>query len=783
MQFARRRTSKEVEMSCVRIHGLAIAIVLALLVESRGDDWPQWRGPRRDAVSQESGLLAEWPDGGPAVAWRASNVGTGYASVVISGGRVYTIGQHGEDVYAVALVESDGSPVWSRKIGNSTRNSCSTPTVDGDRLYVLDPDGELLCLSVENGGTLWHHDLVEGFDSRLMSSRGHGESPLVDGDKLVCTPGGPDAAMVAFDKWTGEIAWKATLPDLGPAGKDGASFSSIVVTEVDGVRQYVQLMGRGLVGFEAETGRWLWGYNDISNDMVNIPTPVARGDLVFAANGYNAGCVLLQIVREAGDDPASGAWRAEVIYRLKGGQFQNQHGGVAVVGPDVYGGHGNNNGLPTRLDLATGRILWKQRGPGVGSAAVVFADGRLYFRYQDGLVALIEPLSDAFSVRGTLQIPGAGGDSWSHPAIANGRLYLREQSVLWVYDIRRDSQANQRDGLAGRVELPADLEAVRALGATVERPSGKSPEFYRYADADAGDNERSPWVVRLDNRQFTEEGGLTPECLEQLRVVSEPVLVDLGGTRIGEPGLAQLATVPNLVGLDLEFCGQIGDAACTGLSQLPQLRVLVLAGTGVGTEGLRVLASSPSLVALDLDVCEALVDGSCEALGAFPQLRALSLKKTGFEKDRVAATGLEQLTRLKNLERLNLYGNAVNDDAMVQFASMPALKSLDLSLLPITDAGLVPLRSLKDLRRLDLLFSVGFAGPQLTDAGAESLRAMTGLESLNLTGTGVTDAGLQQLQSLAGLKSLQITRTRITGNGVQAFRTAVPECDVVHSAQ
>jgi hypothetical protein len=355
--------------------------------------------------------------------------------------------------------------------------------------------------------------------------------------------------------------------------------------------------------------------------------------------------------------------------------------------------------------------------------------------------------------------------------------------VLWVYDIRRNSEANQRDGIARRVELPADLEAVLALGATVERPSGKSPEFYRYADADPGDSEPSAWVVRLDNRELTEDGGLTPECLDSLRVVSAPVIVDLGGTRISETGLVQLASVPNLVGLDLEFCNQISDAACSVISQLPQLRVLVLAGTGVGTEGLRRLATSPSLVALDLDVCDAIVDGSCQPLAAFAALRALSLKKTGFEKDRVAGTGLEQLTRLTHLERLNLYGNAVNDAAMVHFELMPALRSLDLSLLPITDAGLVPLRSLKDLRRLDLLFSVGFAGPKLTDAGAESLREMTGLETLNLTGTGFTDAGLLQLQSLAGLKSLQVTRTQISAEGVEAFRTARPGCDVVHSAQ
>ncbi|MBI1918746.1 MAG: PQQ-like beta-propeller repeat protein, partial [Planctomycetes bacterium] len=277
------------------------------------DDWPQWRGPQRNAVSAETGLLRSWPEGGPKVAWKASALGSGYASVVVRRGLLFTIGRQDRDVVVTALAAATGKRLWARKIGTTSRIPCSTPTVDDDRLYALSPEGELVCLKAASGAIVWQRSFVKDFGGRMMSGRGYGESPLIDADKLICTPGGPDAALVALDKRTGEVLWKAKTPDLGASGKDGAGFASVVVTKAAGIRQYVQLMGRGLIGVEARDGRFLWGYNAIANDTANIPTPVVREDLVFAANGYNAGSVLLRLRPAPRPGRASPGVQAEVV--------------------------------------------------------------------------------------------------------------------------------------------------------------------------------------------------------------------------------------------------------------------------------------------------------------------------------------------------------------------------------------------------------------------------------------------------------------------------------------
>ncbi|MFO1094063.1 MAG: PQQ-binding-like beta-propeller repeat protein [Planctomycetaceae bacterium] len=609
----------------------------------------------------------------------------------------------------------------------------------------------------------------------MMSGRGYGESPLVDGERLICSPGGPDAALVALNKGTGDGP-AVRVPELGPAGREGMGFSSIVVTEIAGVRQYVQLTGRGLVGVDARNGRWLWGYNGISNDTANIPTPVVRNDLVFAANGYNAGSVLLRIAPEAGQDPHSANWHAEPVYVLKGGQFQNHHGGVALVGDLIYGGHGSNNGLPTCLEFATGRIRWKQRGPGVGSAAVVVADGCLYFRYQNGLVALLAPGEETFELRGTMQIPGAGGDSWSHPVVANGRMYLREQDTLWVYDVRRDAGAEPRPA-AGTPALSAELAALQELGASIEPLTGETPPLYRYAET----------VQMAQIRRRSMSSGCMPAS-SILTERSPQTAVAASGHSAGDPRFsrdtplrgrmrataddsARRRAQPNSVG---NLRRRLDE-----LSSISGLRVLILAGTNVSAAGLEHLKPLKQLVALDLEVCDAITDAACAQLQDWAQLRALVLKKSGFERERVTDRGLEHLVRLGRLEQLNLYGNQITDAGLVHLQGLTALRKLDLSLLPITDIGIAHLQTLQELQSLELLYSAGFAGPTLTDAMTDSLMSLSRLTSLNLTGARLTDTGLVRLQHLRELKSLQVVGTQVTDSGVRALKKALPECNVV----
>jgi prepilin-type processing-associated H-X9-DG protein len=284
---------------------------------------------------------------------------------------------------------------------------------------------------VESGGLRWQKNLTADFGGKMMSVWKFSESPLIDGDRLICTPGGSDAMMVALDKRTGETIWKSTVPTLGPKGKDGAGYSSAVVAEIGGVRQYVQLVGRGVIAVEAETGRFLWGYNTIANSTANITAPLVRDSLVFCTTSYGTGSALLKILREGNE------FRAEEVYFLDQNQFQNHHGGVVLVGDYLYGGHGQNKGEPVCVELATGRIAWKAEAPARGSAAVLYADGHVIFRYDRGPVVLAAATPEGFRIDGEFTPLTAKGPAWAHPVIHAGKLYLRHNDLLACYDLRR----------------------------------------------------------------------------------------------------------------------------------------------------------------------------------------------------------------------------------------------------------------------------------------------------------------------------------------------------------
>jgi outer membrane protein assembly factor BamB len=423
----------------------ALSFVLAATVhpsvraDLAGGNWPQWRGPLRDGVSTETGLLTSWPAGGPKRLFTASGLGTGFSSVAVTGGRIYTMGDRGDGQYVFALEEDTGKQVWATRIGGTHTDPDGfsgprgTPTVDGALLYAIGTDGILVCLESATGKERWRKDFQRDFGGRMMSQWRWAESPLVDGDRVVVTPGGSRAGIVAIEKTTGKEIWRAAIPRIGSQGADGAGYSSIVISNGGGVKQYVQLMGRGLVGLRASDGWYMWGSNAVANDIANISTPVVKDNFVFASTGYGTGSVMLEI------SPAeNGRTTARQRYFLDAGVFQNHHGGFVIVGDYVYGGHGESAGLLTCIELATGKSVWpRQRNAGSGSAAVVAADGHLYFRYQSGIVLLLEASPKGYQEKGTLQIPNPYRLSWPHPVIAGGRLYLREQDALHVYDVRR----------------------------------------------------------------------------------------------------------------------------------------------------------------------------------------------------------------------------------------------------------------------------------------------------------------------------------------------------------
>ncbi len=403
----------------------------------QGAEWPQWRGPNRDEISPDTGLLQKWPSSGPTLLWTASGLGRGFSSVAVSGGKIFTLGDLEAGQFVIALNLADGKQLWQTRISDvwepqGYAGPRCTPTVDGKLLYVLSPHGDLVCLQAESGKEVWHRQMKADFDGRMHSGWGYSESPLVDGERLICTPGGPQAAIVALDKKSGSEIWRSTVPELGDNGGDGAAYSSIVTSNGAGVKQYVQLMGRGVVGVAARDGQFLWGYNRVANRTANIPTPLVHGDYVFCSSGYQQGAALLKL-----EKTASGV-KANEEYFLDGKEFQNHHGGMIMLGDYLYAGHGHNAGAPTCLAWKTGKVAWRHnRGPGSGSAAVTYADGNLYFRFQNGVMALISATPDSYRENGHFKIPNVEQPSWPHPVVIGGKLYLREQDALLCYDVKK----------------------------------------------------------------------------------------------------------------------------------------------------------------------------------------------------------------------------------------------------------------------------------------------------------------------------------------------------------
>jgi outer membrane protein assembly factor BamB len=401
-------------------------------------DWPQWRGPLRDNVSPDLGLLQEWSEQGPPLVWKATGLGRGFSSVSIVGDRIYTMGDIDGSQYVICLNAKDGQQIWSKPIGKEWEpggysGPRCTPTVDGNSVYALSPHGDLACYNAKTGDEIWRRNFVNDFRGRMHSGWGFSESPLVDGNLVICTPGAQDAMLVALDKKTGKEVWRTSMPTIGDRGGDGAAYSSIVISNACGVKQYVQLVGRGLIGVDAKMGKFLWGYNPVASGTANIPTPLVHEDYIFGSTGYGTGACLLKI------EPSSEGLEAKEQYFLDAKKFQNHHGGMVMLGDYIYAGHGHNAGAPTCLEWKTGKIVWREnRGPGSGSAAVGYADGNLYFRYQkEGTVALVSATPNGYELKGKFDIPDVEKPSWPHPVIIGGKLYLREQDALYCYNVAK----------------------------------------------------------------------------------------------------------------------------------------------------------------------------------------------------------------------------------------------------------------------------------------------------------------------------------------------------------
>ena len=409
-----------------------------LLSCARADDWPQWQGPDRNAISKEHGLLKEWPKDGPPVAWKLQGLGGGYSAPSIAAGRIFGMSNRGDDEVVWALSEKDGKEAWVSRLGPAFQQKgwpqgkegpgC-TPTVDGERLYVEGMAGDVSCLQVKDGKIVWHVSLQKDFGGTLPTWSFR-ESPLVDGDKVICTPGGADATLVALDKLTGKTLWKSQVP-----GNPQAAYSSVIAIDFEGQRQYVQLTQKALIGVAASDGKFLWRYNRPANPMgINCSTPLHQDGNVFAAAAYGAGGGLVKLAKDE-----NGGVKAEEVYSTR--KMQNHHGGMILFDGCLYGANGGNEGgALICLDFKTGNVLWDEREDTERRApkgSVALADGRLYYRTEKGTMLLIEPSAKEYLERGRFEQPDRTKlPAWTHPVIANGKLYVRDQDLLLCYDVK-----------------------------------------------------------------------------------------------------------------------------------------------------------------------------------------------------------------------------------------------------------------------------------------------------------------------------------------------------------
>ncbi|MDY3558484.1 PQQ-like beta-propeller repeat protein [Gemmata sp. JC673] len=441
----------------LRVRLLVCAFLIgATATTSVSADWPGFRGPNRDGVSPETGLLKTWPEGGPKVLWTAKNLGLGWGTPSVAGGVIYGVGTRDDKDGVWAVKESDGSELWFSPFAapagdllNQTNGPASTPTVHNGKVYTVSANGTVSCLNAKDGKPVWAKNYQKDFGGapggKAGVAWGYSDSVLADGDKIVCIPGAKGAAVAALNADTGATVWKADAGEIGDPkvkGFAGQGYSSPVKATIGGVPQYLALLGSGsgLVGVSADTGKVLWQYKGTAatGGVAQIPIPIVKGDLVWVSCSYAGGSALLRIVPKG-----QGGFEAKELKTYKKPELNNHHGGMVLVGDHIYFGHDQNGGSPVCVELKTGEIKWGPEKPPAGgqrSAAVLYADGRLYFRYENGVLVLIEPSPDELKVVSSFKLPTADQksypQSWPHPVIVNGKLLIRDQTVMYCYDVK-----------------------------------------------------------------------------------------------------------------------------------------------------------------------------------------------------------------------------------------------------------------------------------------------------------------------------------------------------------
>jgi len=407
----------------IRVLALATVMLLMLVQQTMGQsgaqtaaNWPQWRGPNRDGISKETGLLKQWPAEGPPLVWKATGAGRGYSSFSISNGKLYTMGLRGDREFVIAFDIATGKEAWATPHGSAFHNDRGdgprgTPTIDGDRLYALGGNGDLSALDARTGKIIWSKNVLKEFGGSNIQW-GISESPLVLGNKVLVNAGGPGASMVALNKTDGSVIWKSQSDEPG--------YSSAIPVDINGNTQVVFFTAQRAVGLDARDGRLLWEYGKPANNVANVATPIVRNNRIFISSDYGTGGGVVEIKPDN---------KAQEIYFTK--DMRNHHSSSVLIGDYLYG---FSSSILTAMKFDTGEIAWRDRSVGKGS--LVYADGNLYCLSENGVVGLVEATPTGYKEKGRFRIQQGSLPTWAHPVVAGGRLYLRDQDTIYAFDVR-----------------------------------------------------------------------------------------------------------------------------------------------------------------------------------------------------------------------------------------------------------------------------------------------------------------------------------------------------------
>lgn len=415
-----------------------VSLLVISSMNLSAQDWSQWRGPNREGVFKGANLNLDWQTKKPPLLWTFRQAGAGYSAPTIAGPTLYCQGGADGNDFAFALDTQTGQIKWKQNLGKlheGIQNRGDGPrgsvTVDNDKLFLIRGGGQLHCLSAVDGKMLWEKDLVNDFGGKVMGGWGFSESPLVDGDLVICTPGGNQGAMVAFNKNSGKVEWvcKELTEDTG--------YSSAIIADVDGLRQYIQQTSKGVSGVAAKDGKLLWKINNPLYRTAVIPTPIINQQVVYVTNGYSSGCMSIRLTKK------DNAIHADTVYtNIR--NISNQHGGVVLMNGFLYGHSDRPSSSWVCQNFTTGEIVWahKDTAFAIGKGSILAVNDRfILFDMQTGRSAVISASPEGWKEFGKMELPERTTITtqdnclWTHPVVANDKLYLRDHDLLFCFDI------------------------------------------------------------------------------------------------------------------------------------------------------------------------------------------------------------------------------------------------------------------------------------------------------------------------------------------------------------